>query len=82
MINKVHRFGVKIMPRQVLLDSQGRAVEQSLKLNQLEIQSCRVGRFVELEISGIETEALAKAKKIAEFMLHNPLIESFEVMSL
>lgn len=77
-----NRFGVKIMPRAVLLDTQGRAVEQSLKLNNLEVGSCRVGRFVELEIPGSKDQALAKAKKIAETVLHNPLIESFEVTAL
>jgi phosphoribosylformylglycinamidine (FGAM) synthase PurS component len=74
------KFGIKIMPRQVLLDTQGRAVEQSLKLNQMPVESCRVGRYIELEIEG--SDALSKAKKIAETVLHNPLIESFEVSPL
>ena len=76
------KIGVKIMPRDVILDTQGRAIEQTLKLNQLFIDSCRVGRFVELELEGSEAEALKKANEITKFVLHNPLIETFELQVL
>jgi phosphoribosylformylglycinamidine synthase len=67
------------MPRDVILDTQGRAVEQTLKLNHLSVESVRVGRLVELEIEGSEGEARKKAEDIAKFVLHNPLIETFEI---
>jgi phosphoribosylformylglycinamidine synthase PurS subunit len=76
------KFGIKIMPREVILDTQGRAVEQTLKLNKLAVQNCRVGKYVELEIEGNEAEAKIKAEKIAKTVLHNPLIETFEVSKL
>lgn len=76
------KFGVKIMPRDVILDTQGRAVEQTLRLNKMEIGSARVGRFVELEIEGTEGEARARADEIAKFVLHNPLIETYEIQKL
>ena len=76
------RFGVKIMPREVILDTQGRAVEQTLKLNKLAADSVRVGRFVELEIEGSEAEARKRAEEITKFVLHNPLIETFEIQKL
>ena len=76
------KVGVKIMPREVILDTQGRAIEQTLKLNQLAVQSCRVGRFVELEIEGNQIQALEKANDIAKKLLCNPLIENFEVQVL
>lgn len=77
-----NKFGVKIMPRDVILDTQGRAVEQTLKINRLEVGSARVGKFVELEIEGSEADARKKAEEIAKFVLHNPLIETFEIQKL
>jgi phosphoribosylformylglycinamidine synthase len=77
-----NKFGVKVMPREVILDTQGRAVEQTLKLNQLSISSCRVGKYVELEIEGTEAEAFSRAQEIAKKLLHNPLIETFEVSKI
>lgn len=73
------KFGVKIMPREVILDTQGRAVEQSLKLNDLSAGSVRVGRYVELEIEGTPEFARERAEKITKFVLHNPLIETFKI---
>jgi phosphoribosylformylglycinamidine synthase subunit PurS len=71
------------MPRKVILDTQGRAVEKTLEHHGKAITQCRVGRFVELEFSDLKTdEAMARAKEIAEFVLHNPLIEDFELVQL
>ena len=78
----IQKFGVKIMPRDVILDTQGRAVEQTLKLNHLEVGSARVGKYVELEIDGDGDKARARAEEIAKFVLHNPLIETFEIQKL
>lgn len=75
------RYGVKVMPRDVILDTQGRAVEQTLELKKLSAK-CRVGKFVELEINGTEAESLQKAEEIAKFVLCNPLIEKFEIQKL
>ncbi len=77
------KIGVKIMPREVLLDSQGRAVENLLKEKGHSLNQCRVGKFIELDIpTSNEKEALAEAEKIAQFVLHNPLLENFELKIL
>ena len=70
------------MPREVILDTQGRAIEQTLRLNKIPVDACRVGKFIELEIEGSETDAFARATEIAKSVLHNPLIETFEVSKL
>lgn len=67
------------MPREVILDTQGRAVEQTLKLSGQTGVGVRVGRFIELEIEGDSGTALKTAEKIAKDILHNPLIESFSI---
>lgn len=82
-MNSKTRVGVKIMPRDVILDTQGRAVEQTLKLNGMPEAHCRVGRFVELEFStGQKEEARKQAEQIARQVLCNPLIETFELKDL
>ena len=72
--------GVKILPRKEVLDTQGRAVEDTLKAHGKAVQACRVGKYVRLDLS-VQTreQALNKAKEIAEFVLCNPLIETFEL---
>ncbi len=77
---KFMKIGVKIMPRNEVLDTQGRAVEKTLDHHQKTVKSCRVGRYVQLDFEGKEKEsAMKEAKEIAEFVLHNPLIENFEL---
>lgn len=74
------KIGVKVMPRKEVLDSQGRAVERTLKHHGKSLSDCRVGKYIELEIDEKDREkALAKATEICEFVLYNPLIETYEL---
>ena len=74
------KIGVKVMPRKEVLDTQGRAVENTLRQSGQSVSACRVGRYVILEFAdGDQAQAMTKAKEIAENVLHNPLIENFEL---
>ena len=74
------KIGVKILPRLEVLDTQGRAVEKTLEQHGRKVGAARVGLYVELEINEADAaEALDKARSITEFVLYNPLIESFEL---
>lgn len=74
------KIGVKILPRDVILDTQGRAVEQTLKNNNLAVAHCRVGKYVELDLDETSQEqALKKAEQIAKSLLCNALIEKYEL---
>jgi phosphoribosylformylglycinamidine synthase len=74
------KIGVKVLPKNEVLDTQGRAVEGTLKAHGREVAHCRIGKYVQLEIAETdETRALERAREIAEFVLCNPLIESFEL---
>lgn len=74
------KIGVKVMPKNEVLDTQGRAVEQTLKFHHRPVEHCRVGKYIQLEIDeSDEHKAMAKAKEIAEFVLFNPLIETYEL---
>jgi phosphoribosylformylglycinamidine synthase len=77
------KFGVKIKMRPVILDTQGRAVEETLKRQGFSLDQCRVGRYVEIEVpSQNEEEALTQVKKMTEYVLYNPLLETFEIERL
>lgn len=77
------KFGIRIMPREVILDTQGRAVEQTLSLNHFPASKVRVGRFVEIEIEAdSEQIAISKVEEMARFVLYNPLIETYEISKL
>lgn len=74
------KFGVRILPRQEVLDTQGRAVEATLRAQGHAVQACKVGRYVTLTIEAANSEkAQATVKKVAEDVLCNMLIESYEV---
>ena len=76
------KYAVQILPREVILDTQGRAVEQTLKLQNLTVQSCVVGKYIELVLEENGEQGLKKAKSIAEKGLCNPLIEKFTIQTL
>ena len=75
-----YTIAVKVLPRPEVLDTQGRAVESTLKEGGLDLLSCRVGKYMEVEVSASNQElALAEVRKMADYVLYNPLIENFEL---
>ena len=77
------KIGVRVMPRKEVLDTQGRAVENTLRENGRRLNACQVGRYVVLDLPDMTQEAAMKeAKEMAELVLHNPLIETFELETL
>lgn len=77
------KIGVRVMPRKDVLDSQGRAVERSISQMGMKISNCTVGKYIVLdfEFNNVK-EAMNEAKKIAEEVLYNPLVESYELEQL
>ena len=76
-----HRFAVDVMPKDGILDPQGRAVEGSLgHLAVTGVSGVRVGRRVELTVDAAdETAARAVVERLAGELFANPLIESWHV---
>lgn len=74
---------IKVMPLKELLDPQGKAVEHSLNALGFGATHVRIGKHISLKI---EAENKAEAQKIAEEaakkVLHNPVMEYFEVTIL
>lgn len=76
-------FGVRVMPRKEVLDTQGRAVEETLQREGQPVLSCRVGRFVELKLKAKDQAAAEKlAHQVAEGLLCNSIIETYELSPL
>ena len=75
------RFVVSVMPKEGILDPQGRAVESSLPhLGVDNVHGVRVGRRVELRVDAAsETEARAVVERLAGELFANPLIEAWSV---
>jgi phosphoribosylformylglycinamidine synthase PurS subunit len=75
------RFAVNVLPKEGILDPQGRAVEGSLGHLGVEgVSSVRVGRRVELTVeAGSEADARATVERLAGELFSNPLIESFAI---
>lgn len=77
------KFGIRILPRPEVLDTQGRAVEATLRNQGHAVQNCKVGRYVTLTIEASDlTKAQSTVKKVTEDVLCNMLIETYEVESL
>ena len=78
------RFAVNILPKDGILDPQGRAVEQSLPhLGLAGIGEVRVGRRVELAVDAPDAAAArALVEELARELLCNPMIEQYAIEAL
>ena len=76
-----YRFAVNVLPKDGILDPQGRAVEGSLgHLGVSGVSAVRVGRRVELTVEASDQAAArAVVDRLGQELFSNPLIESFEV---
>ncbi len=75
------RFAVSVMPKEGILDPQGRAVETSLPhLGVDSVHGVRVGRRVELSVEAEDASAArAVVERLAGELFANPLIEAWSI---
>lgn len=72
------RVVVTVMPKAGVLDPQGQAVQGALgRLGFAEVADVRIGRRIEMDIPG--ADPADQARRMAEELLANPLIEDFTV---
>jgi len=77
------KFLVHVMPRPESLDPQGRAVHGALERLGFSVKDCRVGKVILLEVDANDKQkGLIQVKDMAEKLLANPLIETYEVEEL
>ena len=74
------RATVLVRPKRGILDPQGEAVGSSLRQLGFAVEEARVGRVVDLELTGGDP-ALAREQldHMCRQLLANPLIESYEI---
>jgi phosphoribosylformylglycinamidine synthase len=71
---------VVVRPKDGILDPQGDAVRHSLRKLGFDVDSARVGRVVDLELTADDRDdAQAQVQRMCAELLANPLIESFEI---
>ena len=75
------RVVVDVMPKPEILDPQGKAVLGALpRLGFSGVTDVRQGKRFELEVDGeVTDEVLASVAQMAETLLSNPVIETFDV---
>ena len=79
------RAQVEVTIKKSILDPQGRAVQNTLKrLGHSNIENLRVGKHIELELTGERAEVEAQLEDIAATILSNPVMEDvrFELEEL
>ena len=77
------KFAVTVMPRPEALDPQGRAVQGTLARLGFKVSDCRVGKNIIVELpSGDLKMGIKQVTEMANKVLVNPLIETFEVKEL
>ena len=72
---------VRVYPKEGVLDPQGKAIAGALsRLGHGSVQDVRAGKIFFLEVSGADrVKAEAEARKMAEELLANTVIEGFDV---
>ncbi len=72
---------VQVYPREGVLDPQGKAIAAALRrLGYGGVQDVRAGKVFFIEVAGSDANAVeADARKMAEELLANTVIEAFEV---
>jgi phosphoribosylformylglycinamidine synthase len=75
----IYRADVTVLPKEGVLDIQGKAVERTLRSHGYEaVSGVRVGRFVRFEVeAGDESAAGDIVRSAADDLLANDLIESY-----
>jgi phosphoribosylformylglycinamidine synthase subunit PurS len=73
------KVGIRVLPKPEVLDTQGRAVETTLRRGGHSLTSCKVGKYIVVDFPHQDSaKALLEAKKMAEEVLCNALTEVFE----
>ena len=76
-----YRAVVEVMLKRAILDPQGRAVERTLKrLGHENVSDLRIGKRIELTLSGERDDVEAQLSEIADKVLSNPVMEEIVVV--
>ena len=72
------KVNVIVKPKETVLDPQGNAVRDAMRhLGMPEVRSVRIGKFMEIEIEGVDVEK--RLNGLCRDLLSNPVIEDYEL---
>jgi phosphoribosylformylglycinamidine synthase len=72
---------VIVMPKAAVLDPQGNAVRDAMRhLGMPEVRSVRIGKYMEIEIEGQNSELESRLRQLCRDLLSNPVIEDYELL--
>ena len=75
------RAEVYVTLKRSILDPQGRTVEGMLeRLGHTNVANVRVGKYIELTLSGERSEVEAQVQEMARAILSNPVMEDVRVV--
>ena len=75
------KLNVKIMPKNGVLDPQGKAIENSLyQLGFNNFSEIRQGKIIEIDIDEEEEKAISIAEEMCKKLLVNLIIEDYEII--
>ena len=74
---------VRVYPREGVLDPQGKAIAAALgRLGHRSVQDVRAGKVFFIDVAGSDPRAVeADARKMAEELLANTVIEGYDIRS-
>jgi phosphoribosylformylglycinamidine synthase PurS subunit len=75
----MYRADITILPKDGVLDIQGKAVEKTLAAHGYEaVREARIGKFIRVELEAKDkADADDKVREITEDLLVNDLVESY-----
>jgi phosphoribosylformylglycinamidine synthase len=80
------RFGrmkarVVVTPKAAVLDPQGAAVKEAMQhLGMPEVKNVRIGKYLEIDVSGDGVEMEQRLHKLCRDLLSNPVIEDYQLL--
>jgi phosphoribosylformylglycinamidine synthase subunit PurS len=74
------KFHVIVTPKAAVLDPQGAAVRDAMQhLDLPGVRSVRIGKYLEIEIEGEETQIEPRLHQLCRDLLSNPVIEDYRL---
>ena len=68
------------MPKAAVLDPQGNAVRDAMRhLGMPEVRSVRIGKYMEIDIDGQNSDLEMRLRGLCRDLLSNPVIEDYEL---
>jgi phosphoribosylformylglycinamidine synthase subunit PurS len=72
---------VIVMPKAAVLDPQGNAVRDVMRhLGMPEVRSVRIGKYMEIDIEGQNSDIESRLHQLCRDLLSNPVIEDYELL--